>query len=181
MKTVYFIRHGEADHNIGFSKFGESAYYSKKYVNSSLTRNGKKQCQKVLNKQLDVEYVYTSPLKRTLQTTEIIFGKSNIPIIVLDELRECNYDHPCNGRKTKQQIQEQFPEYNTKNLCEYDEWFVKGDPYNRCEKLTQYIKTCPASKIAVISHASFLRHYLGTIGWTQDKEIQNCDVICIKL
>ena len=181
MKSIYFIRHGEAEHNIGYLKKGEEAYFSNEFINSSLTENGKNQCNIVKNNNLQVDVVFTSSLKRTLQTTDIIFTHKNIPIIVLDELRECNYNHPCNRREERSKIEKEFPNFITENITEKDEWFIKGDPYNRFDKLTEYLKNTSYTKIGVVSHESYLKEYLLTIGYKKNTKIKNCDVICMEI
>ena len=38
--SLYFIRHGQADHNVAAEKYGEYAYWDQLYTNAKLTDKG---------------------------------------------------------------------------------------------------------------------------------------------
>src|SRR5579872_3226060 len=108
-KTIYFIRHGQAEHNVGASQYGEKAYFDKKYINAKLTDLGIDQCKNVTKLNLDVDIVYTSPIWRTLETSTINFGGRDIKIIATEEIREKQYNHPCNIREKRSILAANFP------------------------------------------------------------------------
>lgn len=87
MKLI-LIRHGESQANIDgvLSSRAEDAYL--------MTKNGVRQIMRLagqLKNTVDVAYV--SPLRRTLQTSDILFSKSTInPIIIIDSrIKEIDY------------------------------------------------------------------------------------------
>jgi len=68
---LYCIRHGIAEHNINYHKFGSSTFCDPNFTDTSLVQEGFIQAQTLRNswRQLkDIELVIVSPLKRTLQT-----------------------------------------------------------------------------------------------------------------
>ncbi len=82
-KNFYFIRHGESEQNVN-PLIGDE-------VDVSLTPHGKKQAESLssLMEALPIKTICVSPLKRALQTKNIAIKKTNCPVIVIEELREC--------------------------------------------------------------------------------------------
>ena len=105
-KLLYCIRHGLAEHNINYSKYGLSTFYDPNYVDTSLIPEGFQQAIELRNnwKQLNsIELVIVSPLKRTLQTAVELFKDHPVPMIALECVREypmglqtCNKRSPRN-------------------------------------------------------------------------------------
>ena len=91
---VIFIRHGETDYNIDFSKKGSKIKYDINYLDGHLNSNGQKQAEKTseLFKNLDIEAIYVSPLYRTIESANNIFKnhpqKNNLEIIIHPLLTE---------------------------------------------------------------------------------------------
>jgi len=84
-KKFYFIRHGETNFN-----------KEKKYTGTFdilLNKQGFKQVKNAVEILLlqNITVIYTSPLKRALQTAIIISNKLNIPIVVVDEFIERDF------------------------------------------------------------------------------------------
>ena len=184
VQTIHFIRHGEAAHNVGYDKIGEAAYFSKKYMNSWLTKKGIDQCKMVRDEfaktNTKIDIIYTSPLQRTLETTFHIFENyKNVPIVALEEIREDNYYHPPNKRETKDQIAKKWPNVILDRITDKDEWYGKPFPEERFVKLNKILNNAKESNIAVVSHTAFLMQYLKRIGHPR-KRINNCEVITIQ-
>ncbi len=81
---LYITRHGETMWNL------EKRFQG--WGNSELTERGRKMA-KDLSKVLDennIDMVFTSPLKRAMETTKIAVGSRNIPVVVLEDLKEMN-------------------------------------------------------------------------------------------
>ena len=81
---IIFIRHGETDYNIDFSKKGSKIKYDINYLDGHLNSNGQKQAEKSseLFKNLDIEAIYVSPLYRTIESANIIFKNHPKKIIL---------------------------------------------------------------------------------------------------
>jgi len=175
MTTVFFIRHGHSDHNEGFDNYGEEAYESHNYLNSSLTSKGINQAKNVkLNTK--VKRVYCSSLKRCIQTARIIFGPHET-LYLYDGLMETQGPYPCNTRESIYDIEVQYENINIENVS------TSYEPSNKHE--TQYmlkarvISTLMSIKkdtvknnidsIAIVSHNDVLESQFG-------RKFQNCEV-----
>jgi broad specificity phosphatase PhoE len=83
MNRMYFVRHGENRANL-------TKEFSSRRVDYALTEKGVLQAQQTAealeNKSIDE--IYASPLKRAAQTAEIIAERLDLPVKILDELRE---------------------------------------------------------------------------------------------
>jgi broad specificity phosphatase PhoE/orotate phosphoribosyltransferase len=83
MKTrLIFVRHGEAEGNIKRLFQG--------WTDGELTEKGHLQAQRVSErlKDMDIDVVYSSNLKRTMQTAEYTAEIKQLPIIATEKLRE---------------------------------------------------------------------------------------------
>lgn len=82
MGKLYIVRHGEIDFNI------EERYAGS--VDVELNEKGLQQAHDIANEvnKLNVDLIITSPLKRCMQTAEIVRGVINAPIVVANEFRE---------------------------------------------------------------------------------------------
>lgn len=85
MKTrLIFIRHAEAEGNVGRVFHG--------WTDSGITEKGHIQAKRLGDrlKDMPIDVLYSSSLKRTLQTAEYIAKAKNLPIIRTDKLKEIN-------------------------------------------------------------------------------------------
>src|SRR6478672_925857 len=83
--TVYIVRHGENPANI-------NREFSYRLVDYSLTPKGVRQAEDTArffrDKQIDA--IYSSPLKRAVETAEIIAAPLGLPVALIEEFREIN-------------------------------------------------------------------------------------------
>jgi len=108
MKTrLIFVRHAEAEGNINRHFHG--------WTDSNITEKGHIQAEKLGQrfKDIDVDVIYSSSLKRTLQTASYIAKAKNLPIIRTDKLKEIN------GGDWENQLWDELP---IKWPEEYDTW-----------------------------------------------------------
>src|SRR5579864_5128475 len=85
MNTVYFVRHGENPANL-------TREFSYRLVDYPLTENGVRQAQETARYLRDrgITAVYASPLKRAMQTAQIIAAPLGLPVTVVESFREVN-------------------------------------------------------------------------------------------
>ncbi|HHV98580.1 MAG TPA: histidine phosphatase family protein [Clostridiaceae bacterium] len=108
MKTrLIFVRHAEAEGNINRHFHG--------WTDSNITEKGHIQAAKLGErfKNIDVDVIYSSSLKRTLQTASYIAKVKNLPIIRTDKLKEIN------GGDWENELWDELP---IKWPEEYDTW-----------------------------------------------------------
>jgi broad specificity phosphatase PhoE len=182
-KVLYFIRHGTALHNILFLTQGNSAYL--KYRDTPLVARGMEESNKLgenwkgIHK---IELVIVSPLLRTLQTTENIFRKTNIPIIGLD----CVMEYPqglekCNHRKSIIEYKPCYPkvdfsyiEDDIDNKWRPDRYETVEELNKRIKKLKRFINTRNEKHIAIVSHSSFISQFLYNKIGDETNELFHC-------
>jgi broad specificity phosphatase PhoE len=166
-KLLYCIRHGLAEHNINYYKYGVSTFYDPEYYDTKLISEGIQQAQelsKTWNELSDIELVIVSPLKRTLQTATEIFKNHPVPMIALENSREYPMGkQTCNKRSSKESLILKYPNINFDDLqTNYDEmWFPHReetlDELNlRIDKMKHFIMSRPETNIALIGHSSFI-------------------------
>jgi len=83
--TLYLVRHGENLANI-------TKEFSYKLVDYSLTPKGVLQAEQtsIFFKDLPLDAIYASPLKRAAETGEIIARPHHLPVEILEDFREIN-------------------------------------------------------------------------------------------
>ena len=155
-KNVYFIRHGEAEHNVNNDLT---------LKNPKLTHNGITQCNKMKkfydNKPIDI--IIVSPLYRTLQTASLLFP--NKKIIAYEEIRE-SIHNPCDYRESVSDIKDTFGSIDftgIENIDPFKDLPLKETlqhKLDRCKAMEKYIKSLPYDNIAIVSHRSFIKHYM---------------------
>ncbi|TSC88131.1 MAG: putative phosphoglycerate mutase [Microgenomates group bacterium Gr01-1014_16] len=86
MTKIYLIRHGQSVANLT-GKFQGQRY------DTDLTNQGRLSAQKIAATFLteNISAIFSSPLKRAIQTAEIISGTLNIPVSKDDRLKETDH------------------------------------------------------------------------------------------
>lgn len=183
-KILYCIRHGLAEHNINYQKYGVSTFYDSKYVDTSLIPEGFRQVRglrREWNQLHTIELVIVSPLKRTLQTATELFKEHSVPMIAL----ECSREYPmglqtCNKRSPRDSLKIKYPQVNFDDLqTNYDEmWFPHREETleelnSRIEKLKEFIVSRPETHIALVNHSSFIGQMInGHISYLENGETE---------
>jgi broad specificity phosphatase PhoE len=113
-QPFYFIRHGQTDWNKENKIMGQ--------IDIPLNAVGLEQAQTAAKNiaHLEISHIVSSPLKRALQTAQVISKNMNIPITVIDELTQ-NYQGVLEGRNKAEVINE----ITIKSLIEH--WRMGGD------------------------------------------------------
>ena len=182
-KVLYCIRHGTALHNVLFWEQGEDVY--KKYRDTPLVKKGVDEA-KVLGETWEdidkIELVIVSPLLRTLQTADNIFSKKDVPMIALDCVMEYSQGLDlCNKRKSIIEYKPCYPKVDFSHIKDDVETRWREDKYETVEELNErikemikFIKTRKEIHIAIVSHSSYLGHYLFDRIGDEENEIKHC-------
>ena len=130
--TLYFVRHGQALHNIAAEMFGDYAYFDPIYRDAELTEKGIAQAKglQLFFKRNPPDLIYSSSLRRCLQTLDnsLININSTLDIIVDDRLIERCGQHPCNKRSDKQELHNFINKpINIENVSETIPWSNKRE------------------------------------------------------
>jgi broad specificity phosphatase PhoE len=112
---VFMIRHGESEANI-LNVFSNTGY------KHGLTERGKEQARElagiILEKGIHPDYVFSSPLKRAVETTEIICDTINRPFAITNALIE--FDVGDFEGRSDRYCWEAFKQL-------WDEWFLNNN------------------------------------------------------
>ena len=181
-KTLYCIRHGYALHNKLFRDIGLRAYTE--FRDTQLLEKGYNQAR-VLNKTwkelYDIQLVVVSPCVRTLDTATFIFKNINVPIIANDFLIEYpmgGYEI-CNKRKDIDDLRYMYPYIRFEDFPNKLTWSnekeTKKELNNRIEEMLDWIGNRRETRIAIISHSSFIGQMKdGFIANEQKYELLHC-------
>ncbi len=161
---LFLIRHGQTNSNV------EGKYQGS--LDTELTEFGIKQAYLAKNylKNVNFKNIYSSPMKRTLRTAQILSEGTNLQIKILEGLKELNFGL-WEGLK--------FEEINARYFHDYQNWLK--DPYNnpptggesfgslinRAKKEINNIldENTEGSSIAVITHGGVILALL--VDWLQ--------------
>lgn len=155
---IYLIRHGETTGDIE-DRFGGD-------YDDHLTENGKAQAQE-LAKQLqrkEIEIIFSSPRIRAKETAEEVKKVLNVPVEVVDDLRERNNYGVLSGL-TKEEAKEKHPidfEKISKDKTYHD--VSNSESYEeikeRAIKVFNEILLKDHKTIAIISHGGIISTYV---------------------
>lgn len=157
MLQIYFIRHGQTEWNTQGMMQGRN--------NSPLTQKGRDQAKKLGEhlKTEEFDVIYSSPLGRAMETTELILGDSKKEILPIDEFKEI-----AMGKVEgipKEEFELTYPEeyYNFwHDGTKYDPTAYQGESYeevlDRAKKgLDKLSKLYSNGKIMVVTHGVMLK------------------------
>jgi len=181
-KILYCIRHGYALHNRLFRDIGIRAYTE--FRDTQLLEKGYNQA-KMLNKTWkelnEIQLVVVSPCIRTLDTATFIFKNINVPMIANDFLIEypMGGDEICNKRKDIDDLRYMYPYIRFDDFPNKVTWAdkkeTKTELNNRIEGMLDWIGMRRETRIAIISHSSFIGQMKdGFIGNNQKDELKHC-------
>ena len=168
---VVFIRHGHALHNEAFEREGESAYYSQKYVYSTLTQKGHAQTLGI--DMTPVDCVFVSPLVRCIETARNIFGRDRI-LYLHDGLIETQ-GHTPNQRESRDALGK-YPnvslKYVKESLVPCTE--TESEVHDRALRTIRHIlaQSVGFKRIAIVGHHDWFKVLL-------KKSFQNAEVFTI--
>ena len=155
---IYFIRHAQGEHNLS------EKHWQIKYP--KLTELGIQQCKNARSK-FDINcinLILVSPLRRTLETSENIFGKRKS--LALELIKEAIIN-PCDFRESKKEVIKDFQYVNFNYVddeCDYNNIESLDEIQDRCHKFYHYLQELNEDNIAVVTHGAFLREFMNLYG-----------------
>lgn len=169
MHSIYFIRHGEADHNVGAKIYGDDAYDMPQYWNPSLTDKGIQQASKLITMiDLHDKPIIVSPLQRALETATEGFPGSTFQID--DRVSEYNPAWRCNRRIDRATLVDEWPGH----IIDCAETTPTAEEtYSSLVERVRDFLTSVNEDIVVVSHHDFIRAAFNIIGYECEK-IHHC-------
>lgn len=177
---IYLVRHGESEANFSGRFCG--------ITNVELSLKGREEAVKAGNnlKNYKIEFVYSSPLKRAIDTAEIICDRNGIDlseIMVEDCLIEVNFGLFEN--LTWDEIREQYREESENWILNKQKYkFPEGDSYaDIIKRVSRFIETIPDNSL-VVTHFGVIQSILLYLNIADDTNlwdyvINNCDIVII--
>ncbi|HMA78247.1 MAG TPA: histidine phosphatase family protein [Candidatus Paceibacterota bacterium] len=160
MKRVYFVRHGEAEGNVG--NFAQSP-------DTPLTDRGWQQARIVGERlrHLEIDVLVASNYLRAQQTAAAIAETSGHTIETLESVRECGTPSrlrgvPRESDEYQAYIQNYAARY-TDPAWENEDGETFAQVLERCEHAAAWLENHEAGQIAVVSHGRFFRFFLAYV------------------
>jgi broad specificity phosphatase PhoE len=160
MKTIYFVRHGESEGNVGNVHQPGTV---------SLTEKGRQQANFIAKRleSVSAELIVASTMTRARQTAAAILEKKNLPIEYSDLLVERRRPSELYGKCFDDPEALKMREVINKNF--YDPDFHYSDEENfedmkkRAGEALAYLESRPEENIIVVTHGWFLRYIIAYV------------------
>lgn len=153
---ILFVRHGESVDDIE-DRYGGSADFD-------LTEKGKSQVlestKRISSLDEKLEVILTSPLKRALQSAEIISGELGIEVEVFEYLKERNLNGILTGL-TRSEAKYKYPEQvEAHNRWEYVDGSERTEDFNtRVKNAIKYLLNMKYNSLVAVTHGLFLKTF----------------------
>ncbi|TCV88995.1 histidine phosphatase family protein [Sulfurirhabdus autotrophica] len=164
-KTLYFVRHGEADFNL------MDRVNAHPEVRNNLTVTGKEQaacCSKELP-QSNIDVIYCSEFPRARQTAEIINKRFEVPIIE-DSLINETGAFAFEGKPTSAWHAAQVPDRLSAVVPDCESY---ADMKRRLITFLNKMRSISAEHIVVVSHEEPIQVMVGILTNTSDAEARS--------
>lgn len=155
MTTIYITRHGQTVWNIDYRFQGQK--------DSDLTEKGINQAKLLSERMKDVhiDCIYTSPLKRTVETAKIIRGNRDIDIIKEDGFKELSFGDYEGRTKEELELEGRGEEISAVFNYEEDAKAPNGESlrelYHRIsESLNKVLEKEKGKTIFIVTHGAAL-------------------------
>ncbi|RJR28301.1 histidine phosphatase family protein [Candidatus Microgenomates bacterium] len=162
---ILFVRHGESVDDIE-DRYGGSADFD-------LTERGREQvtvsAKKISFLGEKFEIVLCSPLKRALQTAEIIANQLHLEVEVFEYLKERNLNGVLTGL-VRSEAKQKYPEVvETHNRWEYVDGSERTEDFNnRVKNAIKYLLNMEYGSVVAVTHGLFLKAFF--------KEMMDLDI-----
>lgn len=154
--TIYIVRHCQSQGNLGGRFQGQT--------DAEITTEGKRQLEllSLRFRNITIDRIYTSPLKRAIATAEAVNRFHNLPIKVSDELIEIDVGDMAN--LSFQEVVERFPELaknwnESPDLCCFPNGETMKAVYRRSSEFVNRIASENLGKTCVLAtHGGVIRN-----------------------
>ena len=169
--TVYFIRHAKPDISI------------KDDMTRPLSLEGIEKSKELVKlfKEIKIDYIYSSPFKRAIQTIEPIVKNKNIKIEVINDFRE---------RKMSDEWIENYEEYSKKQWDDFSYKLADGESLNEVQLrniqiLNRILEDNNGKRIIIGTHgtslSTIINYYDKTYNYNEFMEIINIMPYIVKI
>ncbi len=171
MKTVYLVRHGESEGQIGPNYQGPQ---------TPLSQKGREQSDFIAERasKLGIEVLISSPFERTRETTEKIKGVTGLSPIYSDLFTERRRASDQIGKPKEDPKVVEIEKLWIGNFhlpyFRYADEENFNDLNNRAKEALEYILARPESKIMVVTHGWFMRVLIGKAMFGNDLTADDC-------
>lgn len=165
---ILFVRHGESVDDIE-DRYGGAADFD-------LTERGKNQvaetAKKIASLDQKFEIVLTSPLKRAVQTAEIISNELDLPVEVFEYLKERNLNGVLTGL-VRSEAKLKYPKVvETHNRWEYVDGSEREDDFKtRVKNAVKYLLEMKYESVVAVTHGLFLKEFFNQFLNTKIKKV----------
>lgn len=172
MKTIYFVRHGESEMNVGDAWIGD---------NTVLTKKGKKQAKHIASRceNLSIEVVISSTIKRADETAEIIKNKLKKPLEYSNLFSERKWPSEQVGLLKNNKKAKEIHRLVHDNFCNFKFRYSDEENFNdlkkRVKKALAFLESRSEKNILVVTHGFFLRIIAAYVVMGDDLTATECD------
>ena len=168
-KDFYIFRHGQTDYNLANRWQGSG-------IDADLNETGLNQAEDLAEKvkNFGIEKIYSSPLKRALQTAQAVARKTNSKIDIIPELIEASVG-VCEGMH-REDVQKKYPdiwnEWYGENMIMETRWpggESKKEIQDRMFVAFDKMLQTKEQVIGVASHGGAMRYFLIALGYGPHK------------
>lgn len=171
-KDFYIFRHGETEFNVRHRQQGSG-------IDLDLTSKGKAQALILATKlkPYRLEAIFSSPLKRALQTAQVISDFSSCLVIIKEDLRECFYGDAEGVLQSE--LAAKYPEVynNWNNPKAWDIAYPNGESkkaaLERVWRQIEELRQEPYGVCGIAIHGGTMGSLLNYLHYDFDK-IENC-------
>ncbi|MDX6607316.1 MAG: hypothetical protein QOD14_1856 [Solirubrobacterales bacterium] len=166
---VYFVRHGES-----VSNAAPGAMALPGNQGDRLTERGFEQARAVAERlgEAGATRVLTSPLRRARETAEVIAERLDLPITVVEELRELRESEGFGELSLEDQRMRRWSVWMSEHGDDPDHSYRGGESFNeitgRARRLQERLVTDRTESTIAVSHGIFLRFLLMGVVFGED-------------
>lgn len=171
MKTIYFVRHGQSEGNIGPIR---------QTAETSLTAKGREQAEFVAERcaKLPIDIIISSTMTRAHETVEIITAKVAKPVEYSDLFVERRRPSEVLGKPKDDPASIEATRLTEENFHLPDFHFSDEENFAdlkiRAEQALDFLAQRPEEKILVVTHGYFMKVMTAYITFGQNLTSQEC-------